>query len=81
MFFIEYACSILNDGNNEAMLLWRCMSNSRYADTDRIKTCFSSDFRNRTWIEPKPNDGLYRCLYQEGRTRVHCILSVILCSL
>ena len=32
------------------------MSNSRYADTDRMKNVFWSDFRNRTWIEPKPDD-------------------------
>ena len=32
------------------------MSNSRYADTDRMKNVFLSDFRNRTWIEPKPDD-------------------------
>ena len=63
------------------------ISNSRYADTDRVKNVFWSDFRNRTWIEPKPNECLQiwrvyrRCLYQEGHSCVHCILSVILSSL
>ena len=51
-----------------------CRSDSRYADTDRIKTCFSSDFSNRTWMEPKPTDGHMRtpycCLYQEEH--LHC---------
>ena len=54
------------------------------------KTCFSSDFRNRTWIEPKPNN---RRMPAEGKTWplplsrrtptrcINCILSVILCSL
>ena len=45
------------------------MSNSRYADTDRMKNVFWSDFRKRTWIEPKPDEclqtgRLYHCIYQ-----------------
>ena len=65
------------------------MSNSRYTDTDRMKTVFWYHFRNRTWIEPKPDDGrmpaylkaLPLPLSRRTPTCVHYILSVILSSL
>ena len=81
-FFIEYACSMCTMVTTKQCCYGACRSNYRYADLDRFLKSHLDRANVERWANVQMGR-LYRCLYQEVHLYdcVHCILSVILCSL